>query len=513
MHTPEKRPGPRTRVSALIAALLAVTGFTVGCSEEGGTGIEIQDATVEGAPGSGVFSPGRNGAFSSFATPTYSVSASTTPASDIHYGRTVFRTDYVTAGVGGLRGVGSGTIALEGVTGPVTLAVLYWHSVTTTTDPDLGATLSVNGTTVTGDHLGFSSDNCWGYANSQAWVADVTALVQATGNGAYALTDFGGYSESVQPTINPNGASLLVFFDDGDPANDRDMVVFQGNDSNMPNPYDADGWNVTLTGIDYSGGDAFLQLHVADGQQYGDDAIILNGQVLEPRGIIFGGFSVPGDNDGPFGNGRLWDIVTWNITSWLTPGENSLVMTTGIYEDCLALVAALVDLPAGAAPEQPPSDPPPPPSDGTEACSPGFWGQNGIRTDAWPAGYSPSDPVDHVFDSATGYLGSATLLEALEGYRESAARSSTLDGARELLLRAAVAAILNEAAFGAAYPAESVDALVAEVNAALETGTRQEILDLKDLLDWWNNNYQVADNGSLALDEEGNPVRIGSCPL
>jgi hypothetical protein len=610
--------------------------------------------------------------------------------SDIALARTVFRTDYVTAGVGGLRDVGSGSISLSGVTGPVTLATLYWHSVANTTDPEAGGTVAVNGTTVTGLHLGFSSDNCWGYNNSQAWAADVTSLVQAAGDGVYVLDGFGGF-----PTVNPNGASLVVFYDDGDPSNDRDAVVYEGNDSNMPNPFDADGWNVTLAGIVYTGGTARLELHVADGQQYIDDALILNGVELEPRSIIFGGMSVPGANDGPFDLGRLWDIRSWDVTAWLSPGENTLELTTGMADDCLALVVAIVDLPAGAAPDQPPADNTAPvlapigdhtvdegstlafvatamdadgdpltfslsgapagaaidpatgaftwtPVDGpatatfrvvvsdgtltddeeitvtvhnvapavqagadatiaagstlalsaafsdpgvndqpwtwlvawgdgttsggtatsqavpiaitsgvyaaagvytvtvtvtdkdggegsssltltvtpaqpaptaTAACSPGFWGQNGVRRDVWPAGYATSDLVSAVFTQAAGYLGGATLLEALHGYREVRGRRNTVEGAGEILLRAAVAAVLNEASFGAAYPAAGVPAIAAAVNAALDSGDRSRILGLAEILDRWNNNLPADAGAYPGLAADGPVLPSGSCSL
>jgi hypothetical protein len=598
----------------------------------------------------------------------------------------VFRTDYVTAGVSGLRNVGSGSITLGGVTGPVSRATLYWHGVTNTTDPSLGETVAVNGTTVTGEHLGFSADNGWGFANSQAWAADVTAIVQATGNGVYVLSDFGGY-----PTVNPNGASLVVFFADGDPDNDRDVVVFAGNDSNATNPFDSPGWDVMLAGINYTGGSAGLELHVADGQQLLDAALILNGLELEPEGIIFGGFSVPGVGNGPTGNGRLWDIRSWDVTSWLIAGANSLHLTSGRRSDLLALVVVLVDLPAGAAPDQPPSSNAPPvlnpigdravdegsllaftvtasdpdgdpltfsllgappgasidaatgafawtPPDGPatatfnvvvsdgslsddeeitvtvhnvapavdagadatitaggtfaiaanftdpgagdapwawhidwgngtdsegtatsqaspvtatsgvyavpgaytvvvtvtdkdggaggdhltltvqatsavrEACSPGFWGQNGVRRGVWPVGYAPSGRVSDVFDAASGYLGSATLLAALQGYKDVKGRRNTVEGAGEILLRSAVAAVLNEAAFGVGYPAASVAAIQHAVNGAVSGADRRRILELADLLDRWNNNLS-ANAGTFPGLASTVTLTGGSCPL
>jgi hypothetical protein len=263
---------------------------------------------------------------------------------------TVYNTDFVSAGVSGMRNVGAGAITLSGVSGTVTKALLYWHGVTNSTT-DAGSTITVNGTPVTGTHLGYSNDNCWGYHNSQAYKADVTSMVSATGNGDYALASFG--------TLNPNGASLIVFFNDGDATNNRDVVIFDGNDSNQPfagidgnpnAPADPEGWDITLSGINYTAGTANVQMHVSDGQTYTDGAISVNDVELVPTGNIFQGNTVPQAVGGSDLNGWLWDIKSFDVTSYLTPGPNTLHIVTHTYSDCLGLIAALVDLPAGAAP-------------------------------------------------------------------------------------------------------------------------------------------------------------------
>jgi hypothetical protein len=404
---------------------LAAMLFSAACGELEPTSLDMRDAVrFDVSPSSLAGSTGF--------TSNIISSAAISIMSDIQFTRTVYRTDYVSAGVGGLRNAPTGTIELAGLSGAVTRATLYWHSVANTTDPLAGQTVSVNGTPVTGIHLGFSSDNCWGFANSQAWAADVTALVQATGNGNYVLTDFSGY-----PTVNPNGASLVVFYNDGDPTNDRDAVIFEGNDSNIDNPYDAPGWNVTLAGINYTSGNANLQLHVSDGQQFQDDALILNGLVLEPAGIIFGGFSVPGANDGPTNNGRLWDIRTWDVTSWLSPGENTLVLTTGVASDCLALVVAIVDLPAGAAPDQPP-----PPADDDEVTidiKPGsdpnsirLTGNGDARIAVAILGTATFDALQ--VDPATARLGTTSVAKRNNGTLFASAEDVNGDGRPDLVL-------------------------------------------------------------------------------
>ena len=98
-------------------------------------------------------------------------------ANDIQYFTTVTNTDWTEAGVGGMRGVGTGDIALSGVTGTVTRAYLFWHGPTNSIDPGVNAAVNFNGTNITGTNIGFSSDNFWNFQNSQAYRANVTGLV------------------------------------------------------------------------------------------------------------------------------------------------------------------------------------------------------------------------------------------------------------------------------------------------------------------------------------------------
>lgn len=273
------------------------------------------------------------------------ISYGTAQANNIAFYKTVFNTDFAVGGVGGMRGTGHGTIALSGISGMVTKAYLYWQGPTDSGDPRANATVLVNNQSVVGTQIGFSHNHFWGFVNSQAYRADVTALVPRA--GIYSLDEF------VKPgRIDVNGASLIVFFDDGNPDNNRDVVLFEGNDSNVSNPYDGPGWNVTLAGINYVSGTAAMQLHVSEGQTIQDDALKLNGATLVGPGPIFQGDSVPSPNNGPNNNGCLWDIKTLLVTSYLHPGSNTLSLTHTARNgyDALSIVLAIIDLPAGAAP-------------------------------------------------------------------------------------------------------------------------------------------------------------------
>lgn len=266
-------------------------------------------------------------------------------ANDIGYYETVQNTDFAEFGIGRLRGVGSGTISVSGVSGSVTQALLYWHGPTNSIDPTANASVMFGGSSIFGTGIGFSSDNAWGFQNSQAYRADVTSLV--TGNGSYSLSNF------LKPGIAEiNGASLLVFYSDGSTTNNRDIVLFDGNDSNNTNPYDAFGWNTSLSGINYSGGSAAVTMTVSDGQTFSDDALKINGNTIAGPGAVFDG-TINQISTGGVSNGALWDVKSFDVTSFLSNGLNALSVTTGVSSDYLSLIALAIDLPAGAAPPPP----------------------------------------------------------------------------------------------------------------------------------------------------------------
>ena len=281
----------------------------------------------------------------------------TATATNLSHVKTVTNTDWTSAGVGGMRDYGYGTLTVSGVTGPVTSAILYWHGPTSSDDPLANANVMFAGNPIVGTNIGFSSDNCWGFRNSQAYQVDVTELV--TGNGQYVLTGFGKDRRTVTNAINTNGASLIIFYDDGDDTNNRDLAIFSGNDSNINNAFDRPGWNFTLSPIDYTDGTATLQMHVADGQRWLDAAVYVNDREIAAAGSIFDGDSVPSANNGPYNLGSLWDIRDFDVTEDLTANPGSLKVTSLVWSDCLAGIVMVVDLPVGAAPPAPDDNNPP----------------------------------------------------------------------------------------------------------------------------------------------------------
>jgi len=289
-----------------------------------------------------------------------------TQASNLAAFVTVPNTDFAWSGYGGIRGNGTGSVSVTGVTGTVTYAVLIWQGPTNDAANDAAnAAVTFNGTAVTGTNIGNSSDNCWGFANSRAYQANVTSLV--TGNGSYSLSNF---LKAGPPVADINGVSLLVFYNDGNAANNRDYAIFLGNDSNQSNSYDAAGWNATLNGVTYASGNAAMRLIVADGQISPDNGFAINASTVLPAGSNWEG--VGGGLNGVFNGGTeldtsggLWDHSVNDITSLLSVGNNDLALTdVGGSNDCLSLIGVIFDLPAGSAP---PGPPPPPVATGPVA--------------------------------------------------------------------------------------------------------------------------------------------------
>ena len=280
----------------------------------------------------------------------------------ISHTRTLSNVDYVVAGVCGVGG-GSGTITIAGVSGTVTHAYLYWHGISTT-GPGAeynNPIVTINANSVTGTSLGDATTNCWGDGSSRAFEADVTAFV--AGNGPYTIAGLSSCTD-----CDANGASLVVVFDDGNPANNRDLAFFTGNDSNFAEsfPGEDDGWHATLPGIAYAGGTVKAIFHAADGQDFFDNSITFSTGgpplIILDDATHWDGISVTDAGTSRAPNGGLWDIHTFDITAAFGPPGSTTLQLDGQdpVNDCLGLVLMLLDLEPGSAPDPTPTPTPSP---------------------------------------------------------------------------------------------------------------------------------------------------------
>lgn len=275
----------------------------------------------------------------------------------ISHTRTESNVDWTSAGVSGVGG-GAGTINLAGVTGTVTRAFLYWHGIDNSGPGAVydNANVTINGNAVIGTSLGDAPTNCWGLGSSRTYRADVTPYV--SGNGAYLIAGLSA------PGHNANGASLVVIFNDGNPANNRDLVFFEGNDSNIPAgfPGETNGWHATLAPITFSSGATFAQVHLADGQGPGDNTLTFSSDaavVVPDTASRYDGNSLPSAGTSRSAIGDLWDIHTFDISGVFTSAGMKTLQIDGQEpaDDCLGLALLLLDLEPGTAP--PEDDDPP----------------------------------------------------------------------------------------------------------------------------------------------------------
>ncbi|MEY3345927.1 MAG: hypothetical protein RLZZ581_721 [Actinomycetota bacterium] len=123
--------------------------------------------------------------------------------------------------------------------------------------------------------------------------------------------------------------------------------------------------------------------------------------------------------------------------------------------------------------------------------TPGYWKNH---SELWNSGYQPTQFIQDVFNVPTNYLSNSildldkngakdTLLDGL-AYRGG----SALSGGAQTMFRAAIAALLNEAYYGADYPgADTTSALIALTNSKLATLNRAQLILLAGYFDFWNN--------------------------
>jgi uncharacterized repeat protein (TIGR01451 family) len=123
--------------------------------------------------------------------------------------------------------------------------------------------------------------------------------------------------------------------------------------------------------------------------------------------------------------------------------------------------------------------------------TPGYWKNH---PEAWISGYLPNQFIQNVFTIPSAYLTGSILDLDKNGTKDTLLDGlaykggSTLSGGAQILLRAAIAALLNEAYYGADYPgAETKTALIALTDGKLATLNRAQLILLAGYYDFWNN--------------------------
>ena len=244
------------------------------------------------------------------------------------YTRITLRGNYIQASTG-LRFASSGSVNLTGLPSGsgayVAKAYLIYSIISSSSMP----AMQVNGNPVTGVLVGSAPSPCWSDPNIYTYIADVTTLVRANGDGIYTLSGY--YNPAGDPPPGgADGATLVAIYCERDYQGTppRDVVIYLGAYS-LTDGEECDTWgSVTdLDSLQWTTGNfnatnpvnsAKLTVLFADGQDNwngtcGQEIVQFNGNTLRQ-----GSTGLPG------GNGYLWDAVhVENATSLISGGSSS----------------------------------------------------------------------------------------------------------------------------------------------------------------------------------------------
>jgi hypothetical protein len=236
------------------------------------------------------------------------------------------------------------SFSLSGIPAGSTIVKAYanWNWLTDFAHP-ADASVTINGTPVTGSVAGTGGDTCWGHPGGISYSADVTSLVAATGNGTYTI---GG-----AVTNGPdNGRGMTIMAVYTNPSSSLKQVnLYAGWISNMS---DTSGAYTLPFASPYLGGTTNFATNAIDGQAF-SDSYFINGH--DVSGVLPGTFA-PGNAwnglIGPTGaSGSLYDIGQGDTSAWMTPGDTSLTAADPLVSDCIAFSAAAISFSAPTVPE------------------------------------------------------------------------------------------------------------------------------------------------------------------
>jgi len=261
------------------------------------------------------------------------------------YSKYVLKGNYI-VGSCGLRFTGSGTINISGLpSSPEIVKAYLIYSVIANSPQPQG---NVNGIPISGSLVGTGPTPCWTESYIYTYVADVTPIVQAVGNGTYTLTGF--YNPSGYPA--PGGAEgatmVVIFCNRGSTV--RTVVVYAGaytlDFAGGPSSY---SWNITNFTATNPVTSARTTLLFADGQDYwyesymgvpcGLEYVYFNGNLIRS-----GQYGLPG------GDGNLWDAVhIANAAGYIPGGASSASGQLSVdydptYGDCITTVGHILSV-------------------------------------------------------------------------------------------------------------------------------------------------------------------------
>jgi hypothetical protein len=290
------------------------------------------DNPPPGTVGYPATTPTPGGAASNKSLTTASLTSATSPLNKFNTWN--LKGGYVAAGVG-MRNRGYGTINIAVPSGSsVKAAYLYWDILGNAQDISFTQG-QLNGTPIVGTLIGQSADACWGNSANFAYRADVTPWV--AGSGSYALSGFrSGTTTGSDPFISGStapmleGASLVVMYENPDSSSTQ-VLLYDGS-------FETSSATGTLTMDGFTAPNPMTKAQTtfigADGQANGSEVTAFN---ASPLSITWDGADPQAGPRYQYGN--LWDTLTVDVTSRVTPGSTSGTASLQSTGDCLVWVA------------------------------------------------------------------------------------------------------------------------------------------------------------------------------
>jgi lysophospholipase L1-like esterase len=251
---------------------------------------------------------------------------------------------YIAAGIG-MRNLGYGTIDITGIPAGATVksATLLWDILDNSADASF-AQGTLNGHAFTGTQWASGASPCWPVTANFSYEADVTSLV--TGNGSYKLAGFAtGQSDGADPWTSGSsppldeGASLVVVYQLSSMPEVTVQIGEGATETDSGNTATA-----TLNGFTANAKPSATTTYiVADGQ--------LPGNTASFNGTTLPGVSFPGDDPQAvphYSQGNLWDTVTTDVSSHVSPGDTSATVGVTGNEDCLVWVGQVLSVSTGS---------------------------------------------------------------------------------------------------------------------------------------------------------------------
>jgi lysophospholipase L1-like esterase len=251
---------------------------------------------------------------------------------------------YTAAGIG-MRNLGYGTINITGIPAGATVksATLLWDILDNSADASF-AQGTLNGHAFTGTQWASGASPCWPVAANFSYEADVTSLV--TGNGSYNLAGIAsGQSDGADPWDSGStppldeGASLIVVYQKSSMPEVTVQIGEGATETDSGNTASA-----TLNGFTVGATPSATTTYiVADGQMPGNTASF--------DGTTLPGVSFPGNDPQAvphYSQGNLWDTVTTDVSSYMTPGDTSATVGVTGNEDCLVWVGQVLSVSSGS---------------------------------------------------------------------------------------------------------------------------------------------------------------------